>query len=582
MSTEAPGAVPASAALAAALDHHAIVAITDRRGLITHVNDRFCAISGYCREELIGRDHRLLNSGHHPREYMRDMWRRILRGEVWHGEFRNRAKDGRHYWVQSTIVPIAGDDGRPREFIAIRTEVTAHRRTEAELAASESRFRRLFELSSDALLLLDVDQGRFVDANLAAARMLGFEHPAALVGCPPQALSPPVQDDGQDSASKARQMIESAVAAGSHRFEWLHCSERRAPFPVEVLLTPITLDGQRLLFVTWRDISQRRQQRQWTQCSSQALDLLARRAPLADVLAPLLDFAVAQHPGTGLAVIRHSAIALRPELVAAQGLDTSLLASLVERREHACAGLLGVDAECPPDCPTVSACGEVRAGIASGQLRVEPLVGDDGELRASLVSRRPAADIDAEWLGATPRALWLDLLRLVLQKEATRETESLFRAVFEHSADGVAMCERAGRLLLANPALGRMRARRGRSRRHRANPAAWRDRRIPAPAGARARATPPAPRSAAARRRRPRASIAPEPGSRDGPYAAASAAARAPPRDRSAALARAARPTAARAARGSARQVPRTAAAGARSRSWRRCYTRSPDPRRTA
>ena len=457
--SQGPVGVPTSAeAMAAALDHHAIVAITDRRGLITHVNDRFCAISGYRREELIGRDHRLLNSGHHPRSYMRQMWRTILRGEVWHGEFRNKAKDGSHYWVQSTIVPVLEADGRPREFIAIRTEITAHKRTESQLEASESRFRRMFELSSDALLLLDVDDGCFVDANLAAARMLGYDHPTALVGCPLQALSPPTQEDGQQSASKARVVIEAAMAAGSHRFEWLHCSPRRAPFPVEVLLTPITLDGQRLQFVTWRDISLRRQQRQWTTCSSQVLDLLVRRAPLADVLTPLLDFAVAQHPGLGLAVIRHSAVALRPELVATRGLDASPLQGLIERRAHACGSLLGVIGDCPPDCPTTGACAGVRSGIESGRLKVEPLVGDDGALRASLISMEPAitTDADRDWLGATPRALWLDLLRLVLQKEATRETESLFRAVFEHSADGVAVCERGGRLLLANPALTRM------------------------------------------------------------------------------------------------------------------------------
>jgi diguanylate cyclase (GGDEF)-like protein/PAS domain S-box-containing protein len=447
----------ATEALAAALDHHAIVAVTDRHGLITHVNDRFCAISGYAREELIGCDHRLLNSGQHSSAYMREMWRTILRGGVWHGEFCNRAKNGRLYWVQSTIVPVAGVDGRPQEFIAIRTEITEQKRIAAELASSESRFRRLFALSSDALLLLDVDQGRFVDANHAAARMLGLADPAEVIGLPPQALSPERQEDGLDSASKARLMIEAAMASGSHRFEWLHSSPRREPFPVEVLLTPIALDGQRLQFVTWRDISQRRQQLDWMRCSSQALDLLVRRAPLPDVLALLLDFAIAQQPGLGLAVIRHSLASLRPEVVTTRGLAGDVVSALIDRHVPPCACLLDGCIDCPEDCTRASACAPLASWRATGRLHVDVLASTDGKARASLVSVLPQGQERAtDRIGATPRGQWLDLLRLAVQKEATRETDALFRTVFEHSADGVAVCDRGGRLLLANPALARM------------------------------------------------------------------------------------------------------------------------------
>lgn len=157
-----------------ALDQHSIVSIADPSGKITYANSKFMEISQYTQDELIGQDHRLLNSGHHPSSFFKDMWATIGRGQIWHGEVKNRSKDGSYYWVESTIVPFMNNAGKPLRYISIRSDITARKEMDEKLEVQRAFYERISETLGEGLYVQDA-RGRCIYMNSEAEKMLGWK-----------------------------------------------------------------------------------------------------------------------------------------------------------------------------------------------------------------------------------------------------------------------------------------------------------------------------------------------------------------------------------------------------------------------
>jgi PAS domain S-box-containing protein len=240
-----------------ALDRSAIVAATDRYGTIISVNDKFCEISQYSASELIGKTHRVINSGYHPPEFFRDLWAIITSGEVWSGEIKNRAKDGSYYWVATTIVPCLDANGQPFQYLSIRFDVTSRKQAEESVRQNELKFRAIFDNTFQFVGLLDTE-GILLEANQTALDAIDVT-PDDVVG---QVFwATPWWTHSPDLQAQLQQGVRQAATGELVRFEAKHFLADGSHIIVDFSLSPIKDETGKvvMLIPEGRDITERKQ-----------------------------------------------------------------------------------------------------------------------------------------------------------------------------------------------------------------------------------------------------------------------------------------------------------------------------------
>ena len=234
-----------------ALDQSAIVAITDQKGIILYANTNFCKISKYAPHELIGQDHRIINSGHHPASYIKTLWATIAHGKIWRGEFCNKAKDGTLYWVDTTIIPFLNEKGKPYQYLSIRADITQKKTAEYLLKVSEEKYRTIFFKSPLPKWIFDQETLYFLEVNDAAVEHYGYSRDEFLAKT---IMDIRPREDINDLMNDISRIKKNP---GIRRGTWRHVKKNGELIVVETTAHQITYMGRKARLVVANDITKK-------------------------------------------------------------------------------------------------------------------------------------------------------------------------------------------------------------------------------------------------------------------------------------------------------------------------------------
>ncbi len=267
------------AAFKAVLDRACIIATTDTRGTITHANENFCKISGYDRAELVGQNHRLLKSGYHPDSFYAAMWKTITNGEVWRGEIKNVSKTGETYWVDATIGPMLDESGKPKGYLAVRTDITERKMADEERA----RLVNFLEASLNEVYVFDTESLRFSYVNRRALQNLGYTA-EQIRKLTPLDIKPEFTNE---SFRKAITPL-LADAVSKRVFQTIHRRADGTDYPVEVCLQLVSTSKERVFLAVIADITERRRAEAELAEMNKRLLATSRQAGMAEVATGVL------------------------------------------------------------------------------------------------------------------------------------------------------------------------------------------------------------------------------------------------------------------------------------------------------
>ena len=248
--------------------------IMDADNITLQVNHAFTSITGYKSAEVVGKPPGMLASQENFAEVQQSIWAGLNSVGVWEGEILAQRKNGEIFPEYLAISCVKDEVSQVVNYVATFTDISARKKIESALKESEAKFRQLFADASDPVLLLK--NGRFIDCNEATIKLLGYALKRDFINARPSAISPEFQADGQSSAEKSPQMDAIALRKGRHQFEWLYSRRDGFTIPVDVTLTPITVDGEQILHVLWRDITERKRIEAEVKRLSNAYRLLSR------------------------------------------------------------------------------------------------------------------------------------------------------------------------------------------------------------------------------------------------------------------------------------------------------------------